>query len=446
MPSNRLNGLLQHLLRSVRPLGDEDSDAGLLELYLRQRDEAAFESLMLRHGPLVLGVCRRVLGNSHDAEDAFQATFLILIRKAASLRRQAALGAWLYRVAYRTAQEARRALARRRAREARVVPREEAAPQKDDLREVLDRELSALPERYRAAVVVCDLEGKERKEAAQQLGCPEGTVASRLARGRQLLARRLTRHGLTAGALAALSHEAQAGPSAALLSATVRAARCVRGPGGAGALSANVSFLVERVVRNMLVVKLRAMTVVLLLVGMVGAGAGWLYYHREAAAQPNPGGRAVQPVEGPGAEQAPDEGRKAEKEEGLPKLLDAKPIRVDRQDDELQKLLKERYNEALAELSVCSQLYQVGRIPYDQLVDAAKRLVTAGLELKDKPDEKVALLRQYVEMMKGFEKITETRLEAGRIGPNELHQARYHRMSAEIELIRLKRKVRQPLR
>jgi membrane fusion protein (multidrug efflux system) len=254
------------------------------------RDEAAFESLILRHGPMVFGVCRRVLANVHDAEDAFQATFLVLVRKAASIRRRKALGAWLYGVAYRTALEARGAMAKRRAKEAKVkTPAEAATPGKDDLREVLDRELAALPERYRVAVILCDLEGKERKEAARELGCPEGTVASRLARGRTLLAKRMARYGFTTGSvLVAVSQEASSAcVSATLLSSTVRAALHMAGVGAAGAVSASVSSLVEKMVRIMLIAKLRTLTAVVLLVGVSGSGAGWFYYHRASATQPD---------------------------------------------------------------------------------------------------------------------------------------------------------------
>jgi RNA polymerase sigma factor (sigma-70 family) len=293
MATTGLDGILRHLRRAVRPPDGGGTDSRLLELFLRRRDEAAFESLILRHGPMVFGVCRRVLGNEQDAEDAFQATFLVLVRKAASVRKRGALGTWLYGVAYRTALEARRAMARRRAKERKVVPRVEApAEGGDDLREVLDRELAALPDRYRDVVVLCDLEGKGRKEVAQELGCPEGTVASRLARARALLAKRLARYGLATAAVAAgVSREASSAcVPASLVSSTVRAAA---GPAAAAGVSANVSSLVERVVRAMLLLKLRAVTPALLVACVLAVGAaGWLYHHA-AAAQPDAAGSAA---------------------------------------------------------------------------------------------------------------------------------------------------------
>src|SRR5579871_6288456 len=161
------------------------SDRQLLDYFLAQRDEPAFAALMRRHGPMVFCVCRRVLRNAHDAEDAFQATFLVLVRKARSIRRPELLGNWLYGVAYRTALAARGAAVKRRAKE-RDMAKPEAVEEDgtQELAALLDRELVQLPEKYRVPIVLCDLEGKTRKEAARQLGWPEGTINGRLARGR----------------------------------------------------------------------------------------------------------------------------------------------------------------------------------------------------------------------------------------------------------------------
>jgi RNA polymerase sigma factor (sigma-70 family) len=207
MPSNRLRGALEHVRLTLAPPGGGLTDAQLLTRFVAERDEGAFASLVDRHGPLVLGVCRRVLRDHHDAEDAFQATFLALARKAPSLRRRAAVGSWLYEVAYHTAVEAGRARGRRgRERQVGDMPHPEVQPtEPQDWRPVLDRELAALPEKYRSAIVLCDLEGHSRREAARQLGLPEGTLSSRLATGRRVLAGRLTRRGVafSGGALAA---------------------------------------------------------------------------------------------------------------------------------------------------------------------------------------------------------------------------------------------------
>src|SRR5262249_20033095 len=193
------------------------------------RDEGAFETLVRRHGPMVMGICRRVLGNPHDAEDAFQATFLVFIRKGSTLRSPGMVGNWLYGVAYRTALEAKKMARKRRVKEAAVMPPAQTpADSWADLRPVLDPELDRLPARYRAVLLLRDLEGRTRKEAAQHLGWPEGTVASRLASARYKLARRLGRYrlALTAAALAeVLSQNALADVSAAVISRAIQGAR-----------------------------------------------------------------------------------------------------------------------------------------------------------------------------------------------------------------------------
>src|SRR6516164_6909968 len=174
MTTDRLRDALGQLRLALAP---PEPDGQLLARFLASRDECAFAALVRRHGPMVLGVCRRVLRHTQDAEDAFQATFLVLVRKAASVRPRDAVGNWLYGVAYRTALKAKALNARRRAKEGpmRELPQPET-PNSDlwcDLQPILDQELHRLPDRYRSPVVLCDIEGKSRKQAAQHLGCPE---------------------------------------------------------------------------------------------------------------------------------------------------------------------------------------------------------------------------------------------------------------------------------
>src|SRR5215471_16159577 len=180
-----MNAILQRLRQTAFvPDGAEMTDGRLLDSFIARKDESAFAALVRRHGPMVLGVCRRVVGDYHDAEDAFQATFLVLASKAASLIVGQSLGSWLYQVAYNTARRAGIAGARRRRMERQMeeLPQFEAAPPPArDWLPLLDRELSRLPEKYRSAIVLCDLEGKTRREAAGQLRIPEGTLSSRLA-------------------------------------------------------------------------------------------------------------------------------------------------------------------------------------------------------------------------------------------------------------------------
>jgi RNA polymerase sigma factor (sigma-70 family) len=289
--------VLEQLRRAVLLQGGAAlSDAELLEGYIARRDEDAFEVLLRRHGPMVLGVCRRILGNDTDAEDAFQATFLVLVRKAASVKPRALVGNFLYGVAHNTALKARAITARRRTRERQV----EVMPQPrtpDDawqqIQPVLDEELNGLPEKYRVALVLCDLEGKTRAEAARQLGWAEGTVASRVARGRSLLARRLTRHGLalsSGGVAAALAQGAVAASlPAPLMMSTLKAATLFAAGNAvaAGAISLSVAALTEGVLKAMFLTKLKFVTTLLVFVGVVGLGVGKLTYGT-AAAQPGP--------------------------------------------------------------------------------------------------------------------------------------------------------------
>ena len=250
------------------------SDGQMLERFLARREEAAFAALVRRHGPMVLGVCRRVLADAHAAEDAFQATFLVLVRKASSAVPRDLVGNWLHGVARRTALKARASAARRRrAEEEASRRRADVTPDvvPDDLRPLLDEEVGRLPERYRAAVVLCVLEGKSRQEAARQLGWSEGTLSGRLARAKALLAGRLARRGVTlSGATLAMTV-----PSA-LVAATVQAT------GAVAAVPAAVLTLTEEVIRAMLMTKVKAVAGVLLLVAGVGAGTGAFAWQRPA--------------------------------------------------------------------------------------------------------------------------------------------------------------------
>ncbi len=279
---NALRRLRQALLR---PEASGLSDGELVERFLARRDEAAFAALVRRHGPMVLGVCRRLLGHAQDAEDAFQATFLVLVRRAGAIRRRESVGSWLYGVAYRTSLEARGAAARRRSVEHQVatLPEPAVEPPSDasDLRLVLDEELNRLPSGYRAAVVLCDLEGCSRREAAGQLGIPEGTLSSRLATARRLLARRLTARGITLSAAAlatGLGIETASGavPVALVRTVVSTAVLWVRGD-GAGLVSSEVLLLTERMLKTMQATRVKMMASIMLAMAALAFGAGVLW-------------------------------------------------------------------------------------------------------------------------------------------------------------------------
>jgi RNA polymerase sigma factor (sigma-70 family) len=259
------------------------TDAELLERFVAGHDEAAFEVLVWRHGAMVFGLCRRMLRHERDAEDAFQATFLALVRKAGSISKRQSVSSWLYKVAYRVALEAR-------ARAARTVPAVAGASPsaKDsaddvlwrDLRPVLDEEVNRLPEKYRAPFVLCYLEGRTNEEAARQLGCPRGTILSRLARARERLRQRLTRRGLglAAGFGATLgAAQGTAAVPAGLVHTTLKTALAIAaGQSATAVVSAPVAALTQGVLHAMFMTKLKTTLAVVLAIGIAGIGAGVL--------------------------------------------------------------------------------------------------------------------------------------------------------------------------
>jgi RNA polymerase sigma factor (sigma-70 family) len=310
------SGQLHPVLGLIRRLvgagpGPDPGDRHLLQRFTSQRDEAAFAALVQRHGPMVLGVCRRVLQHPHDAEDAFQATFLVLARKAGSLSRPDALANWLYGVASRTAARMKAEAAGRRMHERQLgdMPSAEAQPNDpesiQELRPVLDEELERLPGKYRAPLVLCYLEGKTYAEAAQVLGWAEGTVSGRLARARELLRGRLTRRGLTLSAsafsTALFESAAPAAVLPALVGTTVKAATLfAAGPAaaGAGVVSARAVAHAEGVLQAMFATKLKTAALLALASCLLLTGAGLLAYHSLASPKDEP--PVAQPPAPPG--------------------------------------------------------------------------------------------------------------------------------------------------
>ncbi len=283
MAKPQLAGVLRHLgdIRATRAVA-EASDAELLARFADRREEAAFTGLLRRHGPMVWAVSRRVLADVQDAEDVFQAAFLLLARKAASIRKRESVGSWLHGVAHRLALKARARGARRQVHEKRAADmrdthtRPEAVRQ--EVQEALDRALQDLPECYRAPLVLCYLEGKTHQEAARQLGCPLTTLRTRVARGRGMLRTRLAGRGLTlsAAGLAALliAGSAPAAVPHALARAVLKAALpFAAGQAAATLCSARVAELAEGGLRTMAFSKSKTAAVVLLVGLLAGAGA-----------------------------------------------------------------------------------------------------------------------------------------------------------------------------
>jgi RNA polymerase sigma factor (sigma-70 family) len=410
-----MNSVLRHLRRAALLDGGAGlPDGQLLEGFLVRHDEAAFEALLRRHGPMVLGVCRRVLRQEQDAEDAFQATFLVLVRKASTIRPRDLVGAWLYGVAYRTAMKARTMSTRRRAREERAGAKRptEAAGEGawEDLLPLLDQELSQLPDKYRVPVVLCDLEGHTRREAARRLKVPEGTLSGRLTTARKLLARRLARYGLavSGGALASalFKKTASACVPSFLQTSTLRAA--VQAAAGqaltAGAVPARVVALTDGVVKTMFLMKLRAVVAVVMVV-CVGAGVVGLAYRTTAA---EPSKTAGAPGAGGAAQAAADDLEALRLEvEALRKSLQATRERVKTLEGEVQGLKEKGKTSARVDGEGKPEGIAVERVPLEVRihsvpVNRVEAVTVTGVadplaeaeaalkKLRERPDDKQA--------------------------------------------------------
>lgn len=297
-PSGELEPLPQYADENL----SYPSDAALLQHFLECHDEIAFATLVERHGPMVLATCRRQLGNVSDADDAFQATFLVLMRKAASIAKRTHVGPWLYRVACLTSGKLRLSAQKQRRLDQQVLfmpepsaSSMESVETRDELA-LLDRALAALPEKFRVPLVLCELQGVSRREAADRLHISEGTLSSRLARGRSLLRRRLAPYfGLfTLAMLIALLLRARAPvvvpPN--LVQRTVKAANEAAKIAAPGEASNTVpQALAEGVIKTMLLSKLKLVSVATMSFCLL-AGLGVLLYAnapvgaKQADAQP----------------------------------------------------------------------------------------------------------------------------------------------------------------
>jgi RNA polymerase sigma factor (sigma-70 family) len=294
MPSYPLGLVMHHLRRwaGAQEVRDQ-SDEALVERFAESRDEAGFEALLRRHGPMVLAVCRRVLGNHADAEDAFQATFVILARKAGAIRKRSSVGSWLHGIALRVSLGARRARTRRQAREQETPIRTTDSGRADlhDLAAVLDDQLERLPAKYRDPLVLCYLEGMTRAEGAKQLGWCLRTFMRRIERGKELLRRRLMRQGYTLSATlcaSALGEHFTAAPlPAALVAAAVRhALLALAGTAATAAVPVQVTALADGLAGAM-AAKLRV-TLVLVQVTLSGVAAAFGVSRRDDPASPLP--------------------------------------------------------------------------------------------------------------------------------------------------------------
>jgi RNA polymerase sigma factor (sigma-70 family) len=390
MASASLYGVLHYLRRlgAAGPPAAGEGDADLLRRFASGGDADAFAALVGRHGPLVWGVCTRALRDGPDAEDAFQATFVVLARKAGAVRRPELLGPWLYGVARRVAAKSRAAATRRRAAVQDLPEPTAVDPTPDvvwrDLRPVLDEEVGRLPEKYRVPFVLCHLKGLTNDEAARRLGCPKGTVVSRLSRARERLRDRLTRRGLgvPAGLLAAAvaDHAAAAVPAAALVASTVRLGLTFAPGAAAPSLPTPATTLAEGVLHGMFLTKVKLAAACFLALGLVGSGAGLLSHRLNAGQEPAAQGPGAPPPKAPpparaAAEKAPPAAKEAEAE-AVPTL--------ERRDLELRDALRNpiRFNGADdSKMTLAEVLEQLAK-QYHVAFDVNEK----AFRLENKPD------------------------------------------------------------
>jgi RNA polymerase sigma factor (sigma-70 family) len=457
MTCGPLTDVLRHIRRlaigaDVRGLEDRQ----LLERFLNRQDERAFEALVSRHGPLVLGVCRRFLTDALDIEDAFQATFLVLLRKARSLRRRELLAGWLCGVAYRTALRARAAAANRRIHERRAS-RDRSVAQDDGLGRLdagpaLDEEIRRLPAKYRLPVVLCYLEGLTLVEASRQLGWPAGTVSGRLARARDLLRARLTRRGISlAGAgIGVMAPASSRAVPVHLASSTVRvvAAMAAKQAAAGGIASAHVLMLTEGVLRTMLLTKLKIVAGAAVAIASLGTATGVVLYGRSVADGPDTPRAKAQVVSLQQPVPPPEEhGRDLEK--GLAQLLnepdgmpDISPRRVKtvlagaKADDRIKSLLKAQFEAASGEAHARWREFMAGRGFLAFFISSSERLFVAESDLSDRPADHVAALENHWKRMREIEKVNEERFNDGRIAIQDVLACRSYRLQAEIRLER----------
>jgi RNA polymerase sigma factor (sigma-70 family) len=406
-----------NVLRGVHSLLEEGvtaavADGDLLRRYAtggRESAERAFAALVDRHGPMVLRVCRNVLRDAHAAEDAFQATFLVLARKAGSLWVQDSIGPWLHGVAYRTSCCARNSDARRRRHERQASERasqQANTEEVDDIGPLLHQEIDRLPERYRAAVVLCYLEDLTHEQAAERLGCPVGTVRSRLATGRERLRRRLTVQGLSPsqGLLepAAIHEDSTIVAPATLAEAAVRNAMIHAGASAAGVVPARVSALATKGMRTMLLARLRAPAVALLLVGGGTIGAFAFAQGQKEPAKPD------QP-----------------KAQELASSLLPLPIR---------SYLEARIETAREIIKLDLRRFQIdptSAAQYHQIPIWSRRVMEDRLRLARTADERLDAIREHRNRMVVHERLTRKQVEATQLTPADALKFKYHRLEAD---------------
>ncbi len=411
------------------------TDWELIDRFRSRRDEGgerAFEALVTRHGPMVMGVCRGMLTDPTEVHDAFQATFLVLARRAGSIRKRGSIGSWLYGVAVRVAARERLSSIRRQIRERRTIEAvaaiatESADPSpidRDEGEAVVHQEVDRLPEKYRAPIVLCYLEGLTHNEAAERLSWPVGSVRSRLSRARDRLRARLARRGVTApstlGPLSAWLIAETAASTASASSAlpvhlstiTARSAtQFAIGQGaGAGSLSTAALRMAQGVLTTMMLKKVTIAGSVLLSIGILGMGGGALLVRASRAQEPKPLAANKSAQSKPGSVEA------------------AKP-------DDIEPLLQQLLEAARRRVEAQRNFYQEGRITLDRYVDACIGLEKVELLASKTEGERQAVRQRLMDHLNQIERREADELQVGRGTVADLAEARQRRLEAELQI------------
>jgi RNA polymerase sigma factor (sigma-70 family) len=438
------------------------TDGELIDRFRTSRDEGgdrAFEALVTRHGPMVIGVCRNILDDPTDAHDAFQATFLVLARRAGSIRQRDSVGSWLYGVAVRVAARSRVASIRRRIRDRRTLAaagtvampateaRSTSSIDRDEGAALVHQELDRLPEKYRAPIVLCYLEGLTHDEAAARLSWPVGTVRSRLSRARDRLRSRLTRRGVTAPAsLGPLSAWLLGDPSASSATATATlpvqlstslARSATRFAIGQLATTDSVSAvalrLAQGVLTTMMFKKLTIAGCAVLSLGLAGLGGGVFLVRASRAQEARDlpalpaatSGQAAKPAAPP----APlDPSLPADPLQlGLNRIVAAIP-------DDLDPLLRELLEASRLRADAQRAYYQEGRITIDRFLDALARLERVQLLAARTDAERMAIRQHHLNLLAEVEKRENVELQAGRATVADVSESRQRHLEAIYEL------------
>jgi RNA polymerase sigma factor (sigma-70 family) len=443
MTSYPLGPIVRRLRDLAEPMaGERPTDAELLRRFAERRDPAAFELLVWRYAALVWGTCRRALRRSADAEDAFQAAFLLLLRKAGAIRRADALPGWLHRVSLRVALRARAAAARRARHEQPDPAAVESAPGREhdpsagtaDLRRLLDGEIDRLPAKLRAAVVLCYLDGHTTDEAARRLGCPRGTVLSRLAAARERLRRRLVARGVAPALAAAVLAGGSAGSAPPPMLVAETASALLRAAAGGTAVAPPVLNLADGVTRAMTLTKLRWVAVAVLGAGLVAAGPGWLLTGPGLGGAPALAAAEAQPPANPLRPAPPQDKKEADEQRQF-------------QEAKLAELIQERMNALLIQEERSSEELVRARLAVAQCQDRLKavepglarqaldpEIQDAGKELRKLDQEAHELTQTKGPNHPDFQKVRE-RILAGRSRLEQSH-AKADRLEAEAAEVR----------